>query len=41
MKEGKILNYEAPSMEIVEVEVESGFALSSGNTENLEDGGSW
>lgn len=35
--------YESPSVEIIEVEVESGFAAtgSTGNTEELEDGGVW
>ena len=37
------LNYESPSVEIIEVEVENGFVAtgSTGNTEGLEDGGIW
>lgn len=30
MKTNEILNYEAPQVEIIEVEVEQGFATSSG-----------
>ena len=35
--------YQSPLVEIIEVEVEKGFATSSGNIENLEEGlpGSW
>lgn len=34
-------SYVAPIVEVVEVEVEKGFAASAGNRENLEDGGEW
>lgn len=40
MKKEEFLNYESPSVEIIEVEVENGFA-ATGNTEGLEDGGIW
>lgn len=33
-------NYEAPQVEIIEVEVEEGFATSCG-IEQYSDGGSW
>ena len=33
MKTTEILNYEAPQVEIVEVEVEKGFAASAGESE--------
>lgn len=33
--------YEAPHVEIIEVEVEKGFAVSTGDPENLNDGGTW
>ena len=41
--ENKRMNYEMPQVEIIEVEVEKGFATSSGNIENPEEGlpGSW
>lgn len=35
MKTNKILNYEAPQVEIVAVEVEQGFAVS--NPDSLDD----
>lgn len=38
MKAKEILNYEAPQMEIIEVEVEQGFAASNG-TDPLNPGG--
>ena len=39
MKKMEFVKYEAPEVEIIEVEVEKGFA-SSGNVEDPEDGGS-
>lgn len=33
--------YEAPQVEIIEVEVEKGFAVSPGSPEGLNDGGNW
>lgn len=34
--------YKAPAIELIEIETESGYALSSGNNENLgEDNGQW
>lgn len=39
MKTTEILNYEAPQVEIVEVEVEKGFAVS-GDLEDIINGGS-
>jgi len=43
MVKEELLNYESPSVEIIEVEVENGFVAtgSTGNTEGLEDGGTW
>ena len=43
MKKEEFLNYESPSVYIIEVEVENGFVLSTntGNSEGLEDGGIW
>ena len=43
MKKEELLNYESPSVEVIEVEVENGFVAtgSTGNTEGLEDGGTW
>lgn len=35
MEKEKILTYEAPVVEIIEVEVEKGFAASSGGGENI------
>ena len=35
MKTTEILNYEAPQVEIVEVEVEKGFATSSGDIDDM------
>ena len=37
MKTNEIMNYEAPQVEIVEVEVEKGFATSNG----IDDMGYW
>ena len=37
----KVMMYEAPQVEIIEVEVEKGFAVSGGTPENLNDGGQW
>jgi hypothetical protein len=39
MKTNEFLNYEAPQVEIVEVEVEQGFAVS--NPESMPYGGQW
>ena len=39
MKTNEIKNYEAPQVEIVEVEVEQGFAVS--NPESMPDGNPW
>lgn len=39
MKTTEFLNYEAPQVEIVEVEVEKGFAVS-GNLDDFTNGGS-
>lgn len=33
--------YVAPQIEVIEVEVEKGFAVSGGTPENLNDGGQW
>jgi len=43
MVKEELLNYESPSVEIIEVEVENGFVAtgSTGNTEGLDDGGTW
>lgn len=38
MKTNEFLNYEAPQVEIVEVEVEQGFAVS---IDDMPYGGSW
>ena len=35
------ISYEAPLVIIIEVEVEKGFAVSTGDPENLNDGGTW
>ena len=35
-KENVTLNYEAPRVEVIEVEIEKGFATSGGNTEGFE-----
>lgn len=41
MKTTEFLNYEAPQVEIVEVEVEKGFAVSgSGDLKDFTNGGS-
>lgn len=42
-KKSKLVGpYVAPVMETIDVEIESGYALSSGNNENLgEDNGQW
>lgn len=34
----KVMMYEAPQVEVIEVEVEKGFAVSN---EGLNDGGTW
>lgn len=39
MKTNEFLNYEAPQVEIVEVEVEKGFAVS-GDLDDITNGGS-
>lgn len=39
MNEKELLNYEAPQVEIVEVEVEQGFAASGGGPEFTPFGG--
>lgn len=39
MKTNEFLNYEAPQVEIVEVEVEQGFAVS--NPESMPYGNPW
>ena len=39
MKTNEFLNYEAPQVEIVEVEVEQGFAVSQ--PETIPYGGQW
>ena len=39
MKTNEILNYEAPQVEIIEVEVEKGFAAS--NPESMPYGDQW
>ena len=33
--------YEAPQVEVIEVEVEKGFATSSVSVEDVNDGGGW
>jgi len=35
MKKEDLLNYESPSVEIIEVEVENGFGVSSSGTEGF------
>ena len=40
MKEEKTMNYEAPRIEIIEVEVEKGFA-ASGDIDPYNDGTGW
>lgn len=35
MNKNEILNYEAPQVEIIEVEVEKGFATSSGDIDDM------
>ena len=40
MKTSEILNYEAPQVEIIEVEVEKGFAVSTGDAPDYPYGGS-
>lgn len=40
MKTLEILNYEAPQVEVIEVEVEKGFALSTGDAPDYGNGGS-
>ena len=39
MKTNEILNYEAPQVEIVEVEVEKGFATSTAPIDDMPYGG--
>lgn len=41
MKSKEFFNYESPSVEIVEVEVESGFAGSFGGEDSNVTNGSW
>ena len=43
MEKEDFLKYESPSIEVIEVEVENGFAAtgSTGYMEELEDGGTW
>ena len=43
MEKDLLLSYESPSIEVIEVEVENGFVAtgSTGNSEGLEDGGTW
>lgn len=43
MEKEEFLKYESPSIEVIEVEVENGFVAtgSTGNSERLEDGGTW
>ena len=37
MRKNMVLAYEAPAVEIIEVEVEKGFATSDGNIENPKE----
>lgn len=36
MKKEDLLNYESPSVEVIEVEVENGFEISSAGAEGFE-----
>ena len=41
MKTNEFLSYEAPQVEIVEVEVEQGFATSATPIDDMPFGGGW
>jgi len=41
MNKNEVLNYEAPQVEVIEVEVEKGFATSTAPIEDMPYGGSW
>ena len=41
MNEKELLNYEAPQVEIVEVEVERGFEASGAPIDDMPYGGGW
>jgi len=41
MNKNEVLNYEAPQVEVIEVEAEKGFATSTAPIEDMPYGGSW
>ena len=41
MKTNDFLNYEAPQVEVIEVEVEKGFATSTAPIDDMPYGGGW
>ena len=41
METEMIIHYEAPQVEVIEVEVEKGFANSNDPAETLGNGGTW
>ena len=41
MNKNEVLNYEAPQVEVIEVEVEKGFATSTAPIEDMPYGGGW
>lgn len=41
MNKNEVLNYEAPQVEVIEVEVEKGFATSTAPIDDMPYGGSW
>lgn len=41
MNKNEVLNYEAPQVEVIEVEVEKGFATSTAPIEDMPYGGKW
>ena len=41
MSKNEVLNYEAPQVEVIEVEVEKGFATSTAPIDDMPYGGGW
>lgn len=41
MNKNEVLNYEAPQVEVIEVEVEKGFATSTAPIDDMPYGGGW
>ena len=41
MNKNGVLNYEAPQVEVIEVEVEKGFATSTAPIDDMPYGGGW